>query len=293
MSIRYIYLDTNLWNRLLDQHASPKSLLERLRLRGSSLALSNQTVHELAKTFASDPSRGRALFQYVKQYLDVGIGVAKDVMEQLHVEVDALNTRKSTVDGFLAGTDLDSLERLIDTLATGHFDDAARSSVESGVRFARSARAGQNAHFDGRQDVKNRLQQIGSAHLEVWMQAELSSDRGAAILARHLLRMYVEGLDEPSAGRLAHSLLRIPIGIAARGLVRAELYSNWRCAQRHSLRSDVIDDMYHVLNASYCGTYATAEVKQAEYTSHLLPAQTQVAIYTDRGPIDAWLLTCQ
>lgn len=293
MNIHYIYLDTNLWNRLLDQHASPKGLLEKLRLRGNSLALSKQTVHELAKTFESDPGRGRALFQYVKQCLDVGIGVAIDVMEQLHLEVDALNSRNSTVGAFLGGSDFDSFKKIIDKLATGILDEEARLSVEAGVCFAKSARAGQNAHFDDKQNVKRRLQQISCAHLESWMQEELSTNRGTAILARHLLRMYVEGLDDPSAGRLAHSLLRIPIGIAARGLVRAELYANWRCALRHSLRSDVIDDMYHVLNASYCGTYATAEPKQAEYTSHLLPAQTQVAIYADRGPIDAWLLTCQ
>jgi len=40
------------------------------------------------------------LFQYLKQYLDSGISVAWEVMDQLHLEVDALNLRISGVSAF-------------------------------------------------------------------------------------------------------------------------------------------------------------------------------------------------
>ena len=290
MSPNPIYLDTNLWNRLVDRTIDPRQLVKDLESGNSAIAVSQQSLHELAKTFLNNPARGQQLFQHMKQYFDAGIRVAADVMEQLHLEVDALNTT-SSVNAFYGETERNVLREAIDRLAAGHFDVEARSRVEAGVRFAKSARSGQNLHFDEKLEVKDRLRQIASAQLEGWLRAEVLSDRGTALLVRQLLRMYVEGLDDPTAARLAHLLLRAPLGIAARGLVTAELYSNWRCAYRNSLRSDVIDDMYHVLNAGYCTVYATAEAGQAEYAALLLSSRTRVAIYDDRSPLDNWLLT--
>ena len=67
-------------------------------------------------------------------------------------------------------------------------------------------------------------------------------------------------------------------------------YYNWRCATRGSNRFDLMDDMLHVLQATYCDIYATAEAKQSEYASHLL-ARTRVEIYGRQTPIDRWLET--
>ncbi len=46
---KLIYLDTNLWNRLLDQGAGPKELLAELKRRDATLVLSAQTVYLFAK----------------------------------------------------------------------------------------------------------------------------------------------------------------------------------------------------------------------------------------------------
>lgn len=51
----------------------------------------------------------------------------------------------------------------------------------------------------------------------------------------------------------------------------ALLFSNWRCANTDSVPRDLVDDMYHVLNASYCSIYATADANQMKYAS-LLPS---------------------
>lgn len=46
-----IYLDTNLWNELCDQHVDPELLLASLDAKDVSLVLSHQAVYELAKCF--------------------------------------------------------------------------------------------------------------------------------------------------------------------------------------------------------------------------------------------------
>jgi hypothetical protein len=74
----------------------------------------------------------------------------------------------------------------------------------------------------------------------------------------------------------------------AKGVVRSDLYYNWRCANRGSVPKDLIDDMYHVLNAVYCDVYATREEGQAEYAQLILSPKTKVAIYAG-GRIDRWI----
>jgi hypothetical protein len=60
---------------------------------------------------------------------------------------------------------------------------------------------------------------------------------------------------------------------------RPEFRGLFRLAQISPNSKDLVDDMYQVLNASYCAVYATAEPGQAEYASLLLTDMTQVAIY--------------
>jgi hypothetical protein len=85
------------------------------------------------------------------------------------------------------------------------------------------------------------------------------------------------------------ALLANPRFRFSRGVVRADLYYNWRCANRGSNPPDLIDDMFHVLNATYCDVYATKDKKQLEYAGLMLTADTRVEIYTS-GPVDQWLL---
>src|SRR5712671_372308 len=182
---KLIYLDTNIWNRLMDQNVSPQKLLSDLTSKDADLALSGQTVYELARTFLSSvptaSARARDLFQYLENYVDAGIPCAHDNMRVLHGEVDAMHTGASEVVTFYGPTEYAGLRSEVKKLSQGIFDKLAEDS-------------------------------------------------------------------------------RI-----AKGIVRTDLYFNWRCANRGSTPGDLADDLYHVLNASYCAIYATAEPRQAVY----------------------------
>src|SRR5262249_37137784 len=169
-------------------------------------------------------------------------------------------------------------------------DKRAEDFIAGRKRFSQSSRAEQKNHFDGKEHVRDLLKAVSDDQLEAWLDKEMLTDSGSAILASHLLRMY-DGLSAETALRTSHDLLRIPASRIAKGVVRADLYFNWRCANRGSTPNDLTDDLYHVLNASYCGFYATAEPKQAEYASLLLSAWTSVAICDDSVSVDAWLLS--
>jgi hypothetical protein len=110
---------------------------------------------------------------------------------------------------------------------------------------------------------------------------------GQRILAGDIMRIYPDA--PPSeVFRYAGALLANPRFRFARGVVRADLYYNWRCAHRGSNRPDLIDDMFHVLNATYCDIYVTKEKNQLEYAGLLLTPDSRVEIY-DGTPVGPWL----
>ncbi len=89
---RPIYLDTNLWNALLDQSIAIEPLMSDLTQHGATLAASDYTLYELSKTFAGNPTRARALCECVQRALNSGGIVVYDAMDQLHLEVESAKT---------------------------------------------------------------------------------------------------------------------------------------------------------------------------------------------------------
>jgi hypothetical protein len=285
-----IYLDTMLWNRLLDQGVDSASLLAGLRKWNASLAVSGQTTYELARTFRGSAQRGQRLFQYLKLYVDAGIVGAHDNMELLHGEVTALNTGARGVVAYYSPDQYQAFREEVGKLADGIVDDRARTFIADRRQFSSASRAGQKTHLQSREDMRTKLTAVAENRLEAWLDEQILNEAGAAILAGHLLRIY-EGLVPRVAIVNAIALLRHPASRIAKGVVRADLYFNWRCANRGSNPKDLVDDIYHVLNASYCDFYATAEEGQAEYAHLLLSQWTRVAVYDDKTPVENWLLS--
>jgi hypothetical protein len=149
-TINAIYLDTNLWNSLLDENVGAVRLIDNINDQAISVTLSEHTVDELAKTFLKDPQRGKKLFRYVRDYLVAGVGITWDVMELLHLEVDALKAGVTTIDPLLGRRDLGSVIDRVDRLAKGDFDAEARSRVAALARFTGSTRLGQKDHHVAR-----------------------------------------------------------------------------------------------------------------------------------------------
>jgi hypothetical protein len=289
MDLASIYLDTNLWNRLLDQEVEPQPLLRDLLAEGANLAVSSQALYELARTFEKNSARAQELFSYLKVYLDAGIIAAHDNPQQLQGEVRALHARADAVVAFYGQPEYKEMRAEVDKLAQGVVDGRAQEFITGRAQFSKDTRSDQRAHFDARKDARDRLAAITEQQLPTWLQSESLKPRGTAILAGQIKRIYDDMSDE-AAIATAHYLLRIPQSRISRGLVRAGLYYDWRFANRGSNPRDLIDDVYHVLNASYCSVYATADSGQASYASLLLPSSVYVGFYDEKTPVGDWLV---
>jgi hypothetical protein len=287
---RLIYLDTNLWNRLLDLNVDPSALLSRLERCDSSLALSGQSVYELALTFQNSAERGRNIFRYLKAYVDAGIVGAYDNLDLLRAEVQALYARANSVVAYYNPADYDALKVEVAKLADGIVDQRAQSFLSKRKELAKAGRQEPKTHLEQRPDMKARLLAVPENGLVAWLDEQVSGEVGTALLIGHLNNVY-KSASADAAKSTAQGLLQHPASRTAKALVRADLYLHWRCARRGSNPRDLPDDVYHVLNATYCDVYATADSGQNEYVALLLSRWTRPAVFDGNTSLADWLLT--
>jgi hypothetical protein len=287
---RLIYLDTNLWNRLLDLNVDPSALLSRLERCDSSLALSGQSVYELALTFQNSAERGRNIFRYLKAYVDAGIVGAYDNLDLLRAEVQALYARANSVVAYYNPADYDALKVEVAKLAHGIVDQRAQSFLSKRKELAKAGRQEPKTHLEQRPDMKARLLAVPENGLVAWLDEQVSGEVGTALLIGHLNNVY-KSASADAAKSTAQGLLQHPASRTAKALVRADLYLHWRCARRGSNPRDLPDDVYHVLNATYCDVYATADSGQNEYVALLLSRWTRPAVFDGNTSLADWLLT--
>ncbi len=287
-----IYLETNIWNNSLDQHVEPSVLLEKLDRAGCTPVLSLHVIFELLKTFRStEPraqDRGRRLFTHLAQYLSAGLRCAtKDALECLVAEMYSSRGTLST-EKFLSTSDLDKITVEISRLASGEIKSEWFTHIEAQSKLAQADRLRQQKFSNANVSVSERLRLVSTDQLGAWLDRSLSTQMAREVLTEQLAWRFPEE-DISELAKYSNFLLTGNCRVAC-GLVKATLYYNWRCANRGSNPSDLLDDIYHVLSASYCDKYATEEGKQSEYASHILQESTQVCIYNRTQPLDEWLL---
>jgi hypothetical protein len=286
-----IYPDTIIWNLLCDQAIDPKKLLNSLNDKGATLVVSFHTVYELARNFQRDDAkgntRGQQLFTYLKNFLDLNMPCTKELWELIVAEAYAFENNLPEIDPMATPEQCATVKLEVEKLAGGIVENRVKEFLEQRFMFAKDTQEQQKTHIIDREELRQHLQTIPELRLGEWMQEEMFTAFGVNLLCRHL----VKNLGPRFTLGYAHGLLRFPLAEAARGTVRADLYSNWHCANYGSNRRDLVDDMLHVLQAMYCDLYVTEEKKQSQYASLLLTPKINVGIYPNRNiPIDQWLI---
>jgi hypothetical protein len=101
-------------------------------------------------------------------------------------------------------------------------------------------------HLESQPKVKQGLSQIKVESLGPWLDIATKSPAGRDVLVRHLSLVFERNPDK-QLSQLADRLLSNDAYRISHAMVRSDLYLNWRCACRGSIRDDLPDDTYHVL----------------------------------------------
>jgi inactivated superfamily I helicase len=274
MDPKSIYLDTSVWNCLFDQGIDPEGLTRSLATCNAALALGFNVMYEMGKLFRTGDEaqklRGRALLTYMKGYLELRVPIVKenwallieealDVTKRTRMESCFRNEREYR----MASDDVDKL------ILHGSFEPEAAKFFEGRNSLVRESRDVIKDGLDSRPDSKAHLNAVSEHSLSSFLATEAVGPTGERLLLGHLSHEFPN--DAP--GELRHAarlLLSAPRYRVSRALPRADLYLNWRCARRGSLRADLPDDTFHVISAAYSDIFVTTEADQASIAHHAL-----------------------
>lgn len=289
-----VYADTSLWNCLCDYPVDPEALISGLSTSDAQLVLGSNVVYELAKTFlmnrADAKERGQRLFSYLDPYLSMNIPCFTEIREILKFEAAHVAGEIPRVDPFWDANVYAQLIREVRRLAAGEFDQLASSFIGRRKNDAAAIPLDFQSRLAARPELKERIARISEKELPVWLEQTMTGSRGREALQRQLANVYRRPPDRPLRV-LAKKLLGNRRYRISRALTRSDLYLNWRCARRGSVRADLPDDAYHTVNASYCDIFLTTERDQAEHAVLFSPHIRSFVFDQRQNPIDWFFAT--
>lgn len=289
MITRSIYLETPLWNELYDQDVEPDRIRRALQRNGAGLIISTQLICELAATFTSrrvrNPlGRGMGLFSYLFKFVSVRTPCLK---MNCHLLRDEAMTITGEIPGFnalLAASDYARMAEEVEKLSRGCVETPVLNFLSGRKNLATSSRSDAVEFTNQRPDLRR---VCGTVTFEEFVRVSRPVDR-LRTLRGHLAEEFPT--TPPNIlTEVAVAMIQNPSYRVAHTMVRADMYVTWKAARTGTLARDVQDDCYHLVNASYCDTYATKDKSQAQYAPSVV-GPTEVRFYDGCAPVSEWLL---
>jgi len=195
-------------------------------------------------------------------------------------ECYALENHLSEIDPLLGPSDRDIVGVEVGKLANGIVEQPVRDFIEKRTEAAVDTRVDQREHVAARKELREKLKAISQPDLAAWLKTETMSPYGIEVFYQHLKKMHGNGPKR----EYARDVLLSATAHAARALVRADLYSNWRAGTRGSNPADLVDDMLHVLQAIYSDFYVTGENNKPNMPASCLPRGRRWQSMTSKHP---------
>ncbi len=291
MCATFIYADTTVWNTLCDQSVDGGGLTKDLAANQSQLVLGTNAVYEMARTFkGSRPhahQRGKELFSYLRQYVQLDIPLLRQTDELLRDEVKHVRKEIKDIALWYGSANYKKLVEEVDKLSEGVFDSRAAQFIPLREAEAKKSRNDLYEAIEEQSHLKQKLSEISEESVGRWIAKEVKHS-ARRILKGHLVKQ-VNGLSLRELTWLAKRLLGSSHYRVSNAMVRSDIYLNWRYCRRGALGKDIPDDNYHAVNASYCNFFVTTDPGLAEYMSHVL-RNTKVRLYGRKSPIRNWLV---
>jgi len=278
--IKTLYADTHVWNQLCDQEIAPRLLWETLGRTNVVPVLGFQDVYELAKTFRSGNKneRGQTLFKYLRGHLGQALPIVEDTGALLRNEARKITGEKPGK-YFLEGDGYAEVIKDVDAFCVGDVKPAVTEFIEKRTAKLNSNRLGMKEHLAARPSLVATLKAVTERALPDFLNSQTRGPVATRSLQADLVHVFPQNTFEQMEGP-AKRLIETGFGKVSRALIRAHIYLSWRCAERGSLRDDVYDDVFHVVNAAHCDYFATTEDRQAEYARLIIPGVS--VIFADR-----------
>jgi hypothetical protein len=235
----YIYLDTMMWDELYDQAVEANLLVRALAEKDKYLVLGTENIYEMAKTFSINADRAKNLFIFLKTFTDLDILCANINPTLLDAEIiSVIKDEPYVPDPFLNPANYERMRTEVFKLAQGKFDARASDFITERKNIAANDRALIAANYSIPSTLKNQLRKIKPEQLAVWIRKAVA--HSGRTLLKQRLRKHYPSEREKDITRVAKKLLSSNFYALANAAVRADLYTNWRTANRGSMSRDLL-----------------------------------------------------
>jgi hypothetical protein len=272
--MKLIYADTSVWNRLCDEHVDPATFAADLAARNSKLALGFNVFYEIGKIFNTGDvckvARGRELLRYLATYLSLRTPIMKENGSLLIEEAEDAMDQQKMESYFFNDSQYRIAVSEIEKLNTaGSFDPPTAKFFAGRKDLAETSRLLIREHLRANPEAARMCERVTERHLLKFLNDKSTGIIGKRLLVKHLAKEFPKS-DLTTLRQAAKQLLRRPTYRLSTAICRGDFYLSWRCVHRKSLRDDLPDDSFHVINAAYCDVFMTTETDQANIAKLVL-----------------------
>lgn len=275
--MKYVYFDTNVYNKILDAQVTGPIVRERLKNEGLSLIFSHWNMFELASTGVigrKDIVRCTNLFRLVKELLPLDF--LPTVPNLIVTEVNYI-LNKTPKDIFVKGQNRTNWEREILEFSKGNIKQMAMNIIEK--KWGQKKKGGLLAGLYGnsyRQAVPGIQKMSFSDFLD------FSKDSFKPILAGIIHKCLPESsLKETKkiSKKILSNISKYPV---ARATLRANQFVTFRALkQKQGISQDTWDDLTHAILSSYASLFVTAEKGGLFDYFNDIQSETEIQLFDD------------
>lgn len=263
--MKKIYFDSNIYSEIVRKNIRPEQIKHILSKNKFRLVISAQNMFEIASCWKSgkvtDIEQGIKRFTLIENLLPCRF--FETIPNILLMEIDkAIND--ASVSPFVGDQDKKEYELEISKFAQGTYDNRAKNFIE-------------NRWADKRNNIQKQIAVL-IQNKNIFNAADTLDDFFKRNMA--VQQMIVEGLiakrvrnipnrhRKNKAEKILRKSKRFPMIIT---VVKANLFLDFRVLKFKSCSHDTLDDLRHLITASYSDVFVTDDRKLYDYSSEIQP----------------------
>jgi len=272
------YVEPSVINRAADHGVDGPTLRAAIQANGFTPSTGLHTIYELARGYlpakSSNPERMAALFTILR---DAQPAFQPHLPALLGDELLKLRTGAAVLP-FLDQLDDTSASQEVARLAEGHFDRRARDFISGKEHQKAEERLAHGQYVEEAATIRQRNPAARSlkTYNDVWRYFE---EKGQF---PHIVRAIIDrDLSVTEASEMVARLDSFP---ATRNAIRANVYLMFIMITKHAKPGkDKLDDYRHMIEASYCAAFVTADNQQIGAAPFICPELTLIP-WSQIGP---------
>jgi len=263
--MKKIYFDSNIYAEIVRRDIKYNQIKDILSRRKLRLIISSLNVFEIASCWKSGDlsniEQGIKRFKLIKGLFPCRF--LNTIPKILLMELDNLINDVS-FSPFCENQEKADFEREIDKFSNGIYDDKAKKFIEN--RWAEKSN-----------DIQSKISELTKNKGQFKYTNEF---KGFLVKNRYLQKLIAEGIvaervrdiSNKDRRKIAEKILsksrRFPMIVS---VIKANLFLDYRVLKFGNLSHDTLDDLKHLINASYADMFVTGDNKLFDYSKELHP----------------------